>query len=83
MTPIEAAKNATCDFPEDPCLKKCGVCKEKARAAVLAYLKALAEQRASDNMVLAVTTAPSLQFAARGIFTAMLRAHIAELEASK
>lgn len=82
MTPIEAAAKAVCDFQEYPCLKNCcGVCKEKARADVLAYLKALVEQGPSQVMIDAGLEAEP--WTPEEIWPSMLRAHIAELESSK
>lgn len=77
--PIEAAAKALCDWQEPKtCETTCDYCQMQVRAAVIAYLRAMAEQGPSKNMLLATITI----YTTKEAFVAMLRAHIAELEAT-
>lgn len=87
MKPIESAAKALCDWQEPKtCETTCDYCQMQVRAAVLAYLRALAEQGFSKNTINQISVSFGDQklvgFEKQNLLTAAIRAHIAELEAS-
>jgi len=77
---LDAAKWSVCKiFSGGACSPECDSCKKDAADIVLAYLRALAEEGPSEAMLDAA--APKIYDI--DVWPAMLRAHIAELEAGK
>jgi hypothetical protein len=81
--PLEAAASEFCDMPKAietgiSCEAICVACKRRARVAILAYLRALAEQGPSNAVLDAGLECHD--WTPSQIWPAMLAAHIKEVE---